>query len=535
MVFYRKYRPQTIEELDTASIRQSLGAVLSSGKVPHALLFTGPRGLGKTSGARIVAKSVNCLNNDYGKWSMVNGKKEKTINHKPSAISQVEPCNKCVACVSITEGRNLDVLEIDAASNRGIDEIRDLREKIKLAPSSSLYKVYIIDEVHMLTTEAFNAILKTLEEPPSHAVFVLCTTEAHKLPATIISRCLRFDFKRATNEDIVRSLERIAKGEKMKIEKEVLGRIAQGSDGSFREAAKILEQAVFSQKPITKELIEHILGETQNLNPQDLLKFLAKKEAKEAVLEINRLTEAGENLPVYTEKILTLLHKILMVKVGIANEGVVDLANLWQKEEVVKLIELFSRASMEMKSTVVPQLPLELAVVEWCEEEKSDSTSAGPVSLYPHPTSSPSTSLGVRVLDGGPLQGEPSGRVPRSPPALNVNHRGSTQKRSQDTGDSPRDLVDSGFSQLWPQIIEATKEYDHTLAGVLRGCRPEAFDGKMLTIAASYKFHKDRLDEPKVRAVLDNALSQVFGGNVVSRCILSEKSKNVRKDGEKNV
>lgn len=506
MVFYRKYRPQTIEELDTASIRQSLGAVLSSGKVPHALLFTGPRGLGKTSGARIVAKSVNCLNNDYGKWSMVNGKKEKTINHKPSAISQVEPCNKCVACVSITEGRNLDVLEIDAASNRGIDEIRDLREKIKLAPSSSLYKVYIIDEVHMLTTEAFNAILKTLEEPPSHAVFVLCTTEAHKLPATIISRCLRFDFKRATNEDIIRSLERIAKGEKMKIEKEVLGRIAQGSDGSFREAAKILEQAVFSQKPITKELIEHILGETQNLNPQDLLKFLAKKEAKEAVLEINRLTEAGENLPVYTEKILTLLHKILMVKVGIANEGVVNLANLWQKEEVVKLIELFSCASMELKSTVVPQLPLELAVVEWCE------ISAG--ALRSGVGSDKFSNASVPAV----ASGDPKENLLRDTP-----HR------------APRSEKENDIFRLWPQIIEATKEYNHTLAGVLRGCWPEAFDGKMLTIAASYKFHKDRLDEPKVRAVLDNALSQVFGGNVVSRCILSEKSKNVRKDGEKNV
>lgn len=453
MVFYRKYRPQTIEELDTASIRQSLGAVLSSGKVPHALLFTGPRGLGKTSGARIVAKSINCEKGQSG------------------AV-----CGKCSACVSITEGRNLDVLEIDAASNRGIDEIRDLREKIKLAPSSSLYKVYIIDEVHMLTTEAFNAILKTLEEPPSHAVFVLCTTEAHKLPATIISRCLRFDFKRATNEDIIRSLERIVKGEKMKIEKEVLERIAQGSDGSFREAAKILEQAVFSQKPITKELIEHILGETQNLNPQDLLKFLAKKEAKEAVLEINRLIEAGENLPVYTEKILTLLHKILMVKVGVTNEEVVDLASLWQKEEVVRLIELFSRASMELKSTVVPQLPLELAVVEWCE------ISAG-------------------------ASGDPKENLLRDTP-----HR------------APRSEKENDIFRLWPQIIEATKEYNHTLAGVLRGCQPQNFDGKILTIETFYQFHKDKLNDPKTAGVLNKALSQVFGGNVGFKCVLGKKS-----------
>lgn len=472
MVFYRKYRPQTIEELDTASIRQSLGAVLSSGKVPHALLFTGPRGLGKTSGARIVAKSINCEKGQSG------------------AV-----CGKCSACVSITEGRNLDVLEIDAASNRGIDEIRDLREKIKLAPSSSLYKVYIIDEVHMLTTEAFNAILKTLEEPPSHAVFVLCTTEAHKLPATIISRCLRFDFKRATNEDIIRSLERIVKGEKMKIEKEVLERIAQGSDGSFREAAKILEQAVFSQKPITKELIEHILGETQNLNPQDLLKFLAKKEAKEAVLEINRLIEAGENLPVYTEKILTLLHKILMVKVGVTNEEVVDLASLWQKEEVVRLIELFSRASMELKSTVVPQLPLELAVVEWCE------ISAG--ALRSGVGSDKFSNASVPAV----ASGDPKENLLRDTP-----HR------------APRSEKENDIFRLWPQIIEATKEYNHTLAGVLRGCQPQNFDGKILTIETFYQFHKDKLNDPKTAGVLNKALSQVFGGNVGFKCVLGKKS-----------
>jgi DNA polymerase-3 subunit gamma/tau len=176
MVFYRKYRPQKIEELDSASVRENLYSIFSKGNYPHAFLFTGPKGLGKTSAARIVAKIVNCEKKAKGK---------------------IEPCNKCDQCQSIASGSNLDVLEIDGASNRGIDEIRDLREKIKLAPFKASKKVYIIDEVHMLTTEAFNALLKTLEEPPAHVLFILCTTEQHKVPATIASRCFRINFTRA--------------------------------------------------------------------------------------------------------------------------------------------------------------------------------------------------------------------------------------------------------------------------------------------------------------------------------------------------
>ena len=186
MVFYRKYRPQKIDELDNQSVRESLYSIFSKGNFPHAFLFTGPKGLGKTSTARIVAKAINC-------------EKHKDLEGIRSE-KEIEPCNKCEQCLSITNGNNLDIFEIDGASNRGIDEIRDLKEKIKLAPFKASKKVYIIDEVHMLTTEAFNALLKTLEEPPSHAVFILCTTEPHKVPATIVSRCLRINFTRATDD-----------------------------------------------------------------------------------------------------------------------------------------------------------------------------------------------------------------------------------------------------------------------------------------------------------------------------------------------
>ena len=242
MVFYRKYRPQTIEELDSSAVRETLFSVFSGKSYPHAFLFTGPKGLGKTSTARIIAKVINCESRIKNKESG-DKRSEKTDvqKHNSSFIipnSKIEPCNKCSQCLSITNGTNIDILEIDGASNRGIDEIRDLREKIKLSPAYANKKVYIIDEVHMLTTEAFNALLKTLEEPPAHAMFILCTTEPHKIPATISSRCFHISFKMATNEELARSFARIAKKERLTFDKDALDLIANISDGSFRDGVK---------------------------------------------------------------------------------------------------------------------------------------------------------------------------------------------------------------------------------------------------------------------------------------------------------
>src|SRR5260221_12096934 len=283
MVYYLKYRPQTIKDLDSEKLRETLSAVLQRKDTFHAFLFTGPKGLGKTSTARIVAKVVNCEHPKNG-----------------------EPDNSCDQCISITNGTNIDVLEIDGASNRGIDEIRELRDRVNLAPSRAKKKIYIIDEVHMLTNEAFNALLKTIEEPPSHVMFVFCTTEPHKVPATIISRCFHVQFPRATDTDIVHSLERIVTGEKLIVEQDVLQEIAKMADGSFRDASKILEEVVLrvGEKKITTQLLEQEFSTANiQLSIKSLLEVLMKKDTKESLEIIQKVVEQGTDMKYFVAQI----------------------------------------------------------------------------------------------------------------------------------------------------------------------------------------------------------------------------------------
>lgn len=490
MVFYRKYRPQKIEDLDSDNVRERLTSIFSSKNIPHAFLFTGPKGLGKTSTARIVAKIVNC--------EKLAGKIE----------GSVEPCNKCNQCVSITNGSNFDVLEIDAASNRGIDEIRDLREKIRLAPMKAAKKVYIIDEVHMLTAEAFDALLKTLEEPPSHALFILCTTEPHKVPQTIVSRCTHITFNKATTEELVRSFSRIAKEENLKIEKEVLEEIAKLSDGSFRDGVKILEELVTSSngEKITKETLENTYKTSSlNLFITEFLENIKVKDVKKTLEIVGKISEQGMDMKYFMEKLIEALHKSLLVKVGVGEkEGeTIEL----EIDEIKKLVELLGKAYSELRYAVLPQLPLELAVIEFCQGE--DYVSRGPVAPSSHPTSSSSTSFGLRSLDG-----TPSGRA--TPPKQISNEEPVSSGRQttieQRTG---------GAKTFLQELIEEVKSYNHSIAGVLRGCTVE-LDGENVIIKTGYKFHKERLEEVKTMGVVEKVAGQIIGKKVKVSVILNK-------------
>jgi DNA polymerase-3 subunit gamma/tau len=466
MVLYRKYRPQKIAEIDSVSVRDRLDTILAEGAIPQAFLFTGPKGTGKTSAARILAKSVNCEKN--------NGKGE--------------PCGKCLTCISIANNTNLDVLEIDAASNRGIDEIRDLREKIRLAPAGLRKKVYIIDEVHMLTNEAFNALLKTLEEPPEHALFVLCTTNVEKLPETIISRCTEIDFRRAREEDLMRSLLRAKKGEDRQIEEEALTEIARKSEGSYRDAHKILEEILisFPKEKITVKMVKQVLG-SQDFSG-DLFSWIAGRNAQEGLLMVKKMVESGVDFKFLTQFILETLHTHLLKVFGIVAEDFPyrpELETL-SANDLKRIIALLSLANQNLRTASIPQLPLELAIIEWCQEEK-------------------------RVV------GDSSDRVVSEVAKL---ARGSLPQSN---------LGAEALGGKWESLLTALKAYNHSVVGLLRSCRPGSFDGEQLEIEVSYKFHYDRLNQPKILELLEGASENIFGQKIkiFPKLVMKRKEENV--------
>ncbi len=513
MVFYRKYRPQNIEELDSEQVRAKLSSVLSAKDVPHAFLFTGPKGLGKTSAARIVAKIVNCEH--LASRKSASSLENKKLNPKPyNLIPNIEPCNKCNQCVSITNGSNFDVLEIDAASNRGIDEIRDLREKIRLAPMKASKKVYIIDEVHMLTAEAFDALLKTLEEPPAHAIFILCTTEPHKVPATIISRCVHITFNKATKNELVRAFERIAKGENLNVDKAVLETIASLSDGSFRDGTKILEELAImvNGKKITKDFLEVTYKVTSLATIiQSLLKELSEKNARVALSLIGKISEQGIDVKYFTDQLMETLHAMLLFQFKVTTSAP---AAGFDAMEIKKLIELLIKYYPQLKYSVIPQLPLEMAVIEYCQEggdgdvrlprAESDARQEGARGLAT-PSSRPTSSVASSLRS---LDGTPSSRVTPS----QGNNSGRQTSIEQRMG---------GAKSFLQELIEEVKSHNHSIAGVLRGCTAE-IDGSKVSIATKYKFHKEKLEEVATMDVLEKVASALIGKKAAVSVILNK-------------
>lgn len=351
-VLYRKYRPKTFEEIEGQEhVVRTLRGALISGHVGHAYLFCGPRGTGKTTMARLLAKALNCA------------------NRQPATIGNFEPCNDCYSCNEINEGRSLDLIEIDAASNRGIDEIRNLKDSARVAATSNIHKIFIVDEVHMLTPPAFNALLKILEEPPAHVVFILATTEVHKVPDTILSRVQRFDFKKISSEQIKKKLTVIAKKEKIIIEDSALAELAASSSGSLRDAESAFSKVIAyagQEGKISTETVAEILG----IVPQDvhevLINLILAKKAQEAIKKINDLHEAGVDLNNFLKQFVKHLRARL---IGLIGEGpyvavVTTLPNQVTPEFLIKTINVFMKAGMEIKLSPVAQLPIELAILE---------------------------------------------------------------------------------------------------------------------------------------------------------------------------
>ena len=362
LALYRKYRPQKFSEfIGQEHITQTISNAIAAGTISHAYLFSGPRGSGKTTLARLLAKAVNCQNYKQGEF---------------------EPCNKCSSCLEIAKGISMDLVEIDAASHRGIDAMRELRDQIGFLPAKSKYKVFIIDESHQLTKEAANALLKTLEEPPSHVIFILATTEAHKMIPTIISRCQRFDFRKLELEEIIKKLKEICKGEKIDFDESALLLIAQNSEGSLRDAESLIDQCISffgKKKKITAKDLKDLLGILETSTISKFVDSLLEKNPKIAILFLGEQISQGLNLEEFAKSTIFYLRKALLLKINpdFLNsdfseftkeefEKIKSQAEKFNEKELEKSLEVFIEAEYKMKYSSIPQLPLELAIIKVC-------------------------------------------------------------------------------------------------------------------------------------------------------------------------
>ena len=463
-VFYRKWRPQTLSEVvGQEHVTRTLLNALKSGRVAHAYLFCGPRGTGKTSTGRILAKAVNCLNNGRG-----------------------EPCNHCEICRAITEGRALDMIEIDAASNRGIDEIRELRERVGFAPNVARYKVYIIDEVHMLPEPASNALLKTLEEPPPHAIFILATTEPHKLLPTILSRCQRFDFYRLSQDAVVAKLKYICEKENLQIEPSALRLISKSVSGSLRDAENLLEQAVaYYGNEISLRQIEDMLGITADFRVKELAKHIVNKDIPAGLSTITSIFSDGLDLGQFNRELVEYLRNMLLVKSGaeatvdLTSEDLAEIKELTGRislEQTLKVIKLFGQIDFRFKD--YSSLPLELALVECAlpEEEVGEAKE--------------------------PDEKEAEVELDRSP---NIEY----------------------IRAHWNDFVATLKGMGSSgnLDAFLRSaCEPLRIEGDTLVLGFYYEFHKEKIENPKYRHLVEKKLAEKFGTPNKVSCILKPKA-----------
>lgn len=345
-MFYLTYRPRTVNEIDNSKVKDIFTHILDPKKEPqHALLFIGQKGTGKTSMARIIAKSVNCLKNAFS-------------NEGASA----EPCNNCANCIAIENSSSPDVIELDAASNRGIDDIKNLIKETGFLPMTGNYRVFIIDEAHMITNEGFNALLKTLEEPPKKVIFILATTNVEKIPSTIRSRCTLINFGKARKGDIVHMLNRIIDRENLKLDPHLIPLIAEYSDNSFRDAAKLLEELILQNK-LTMAEGEAFLGTAR----QDFLKLLKESDIKTALSWIYEFNQNGGNIRVLLEQTLNNLRLGLLKSKGVSIEE--ETETYFETADTIRLMKLFTDAYSSLRSSPIESLPLEIAVTEFYNEK----------------------------------------------------------------------------------------------------------------------------------------------------------------------
>lgn len=518
-VLYRKWRPQRFEEvIGQEHVTRTLQRALVAGRIAHAYLFAGPRGTGKTTTARLLAKAVNCTG-------------EAPL-----------PCNACPSCLAINEGRALDLLEIDAASNRGIDEIRDLRDKVRFAPAEARFKFYVLDESHMLTTEAFNALLKTLEEPPPHVIFVLATTEPHRIPATVLSRCQRFDFRRLRVADIVRRLQGIVQAEGLQATPAALELIARSASGSMRDAESLLDQLLVYGREGTLDVpeVQAMLGMRGGEQAPRLVDALIGGDLSAGLHLVQQLVDDGLDLRQFNRELVQYLRSLLFLAVArdgtelldVTGEVLEGMRAQVQRTTTARLAEWVRRFSLldaDLKAGWYGQLPLELAVVEAALPREESAPARTPERASARPGERPAPPPPARPAAGtAPSTGT---SFPPTPPERSQPPRSPVPAAGPQEADQGGEPVRAGISleqvrQAWPRIVEEVRPMDPSVQALLHGsyCQPIRVEERVIVLGFRYEFHKGKLEEVRNRRIVEQVLRKVLKGDYGIRCVLDESA-----------
>ena len=531
LVFARKFRPQAFDEvIGQEPITTTLKNAIAKGRIAHSFLFTGSRGIGKTSTARIFAKALNC-------------------ERGPSP----EPCNRCSICEEITQGTSLDVLEIDGASNRGIDEVRNLRESVKFKPARGRYKVYIIDEVHMLTGEAFNALLKTLEEPPEHVKFVFATTEVHKVPLTILSRCQRFNFRRIPTGEIAKKLKEVAKQEKIKVTDEVLYLISKRSEGSLRDAESLLDQlASFGEGTIEESDVTFSLGLTDRDVYMSLLDSLREKDAKKIVSLIAKITDQGKDLTQFAKGLLELFRDLMILAVDETGEKLIEgtadelkelkhFKGAFSEEELLFILTLLQQLNREIRWVETPRFlvetcllkianradlkPIDEILKELKSLHQSNAVIPAKAGIQTRGSPIPATKIGGSAAHfGGKNFGDDS-----SPKVLAQKKKENSNVGVPSVGaQSMPPVTLSDVGRVWPELLERVKSAKMSCGTFLAEAEPvEVMDGIVVFgFPSEFKFHKEALENQSNKELIRSTLNALLGREVNVSFVVTEPLKN---------